>query len=147
MSDNRVRTIRALGHSMFPTIPSGSALNLESAESKDIGMGEVICYLGADGSIVAHRVIEVSESAEKFYLTKGDAVPHSAWIPESAILGVVTEVNWHGVRYRTDGMVGRFCKKQWAKQDGLFVRFNFVAFASLRAVKRRLWKTRVQPSF
>lgn len=129
---------------MFPSIPSGSELRVMKSDD-NIGIGDVVCYLAADGAIVAHRVVDVSQSMEKSYLTQGDTALDLAWIPDCAILGVVTEVNWHGLRYRTDGDLGRFFKQRFTQREALFYRFNFAVFNSLRTIKRRCRGWRRQP--
>lgn len=140
-----MRKIRAYGPSMFPSIPSGSELFITEGARERTGIGDIICYLSAEGELVAHRVVKVSQSIEKSYLTQGDTAPDLTWIPEHAILGVVAEVNWHGVRYRTDGCLGRFFKQRFTRRNTLFYRFNLATFYSLRAIKRLLGGRRRQP--
>lgn len=65
-----------LTDSMYPVIESGDLIICETAEPKDIKVGDVISFFDPAGngtSIVTHRVIEITEENGKLaWRTKGD---------------------------------------------------------------------------
>lgn len=102
------RFIPAGGWSMLPAIPSGSILRVVRVRTGDIAVGDVICYLGAQAPLVAHRVIDIrTTNGVTGFLARGDSTVRATWVKGSAVVGVVREVHWWGLRYRTDGPIGR----------------------------------------
>jgi hypothetical protein len=64
--------LKAGGNSMRPAIWPGDRLVIESAESSDLAIGDVVACR-RHGSIVAHRVVATSNRADGVYIiTRGD---------------------------------------------------------------------------
>jgi len=89
---------------MFPFVPAGATLQLEPARSVAIRVGDIVCYPGAGGQLVAHRVVGFAEGG---YRVRGDAQRVSETIPKAAVAHVVVAVEHRGLRYRTRSGLGR----------------------------------------
>lgn len=113
MNATRRECMPAQGGSMFPFVPAGSMLGLRPRDERPIEVGDIVCYPAANGDLVAHRVVAcVRERAsaggdEPCWIVRGDAGGTQERIAERAIAWVVDQVEHRGVRYRTDGAIGR----------------------------------------
>jgi hypothetical protein len=97
---------------MFPYVPAGAVLSLRPRSARPIAIGHIVCYPAGTGDLVAHRVVaRVSDPSpggrEPVWLVRGDAGGLEEQVAESGIAWVVDEVAHRGVRYRTDGALGR----------------------------------------
>jgi hypothetical protein len=105
-------TLRALGSSMFPFVPSGSTLELEALcgeanAAAPAQVGEIVAYVGRTG-LIAHRVVGVDRSAvSPLYELRGDAQRFSEVVSRDALAYRVTRVSYAGVSYATSGWSGR----------------------------------------
>lgn len=65
-----------IGYSMYPAIKHGDTRLVEH-EAREIKVGDIICFrVGSVPIGICHRVINVEESSEPIYHTKGDANEH-----------------------------------------------------------------------
>ena len=106
-------TLRALGSSMFPFVPSGARLELEAlcgneaAAATQAQVGEIVAYVGRAG-VIAHRVVGVDRSGvSPLYELRGDAQDFSEIVSRGALAYRVTRVAYAGVSYATSGWLGR----------------------------------------
>lgn len=69
--------LRVITGSMEPTIPEKSVLVVRQTDPHEIVPGDIICFFSPDPSLdgvpVTHRVQEVSQQEEIYFITKGDA--------------------------------------------------------------------------
>jgi len=62
--------------SMEPSIHPGDLVVIAPAEPEDLVPGDVVAYIGEDGSLVVHRLVAVTREGGRLVLmTKGDANP------------------------------------------------------------------------
>ncbi len=99
----------AHGSSMFPFVPAGSTLELRARTERAVRVGDIVCYPGPHGEVIAHRVLACDHAThtERVWITRGDALDAMERIPESAIGWVVERVSRGRFGYRTDGLLGR----------------------------------------
>ena len=104
-----LREIRGVGASMHPFVPPGSRLLVEPALFPDrIRKGDVVCFIGENGSVTAHRVTRITTTHGRRVLwTRGDAQDTEERIPEDALCYVVRRVALGPVAYRTGSPTGR----------------------------------------
>jgi len=102
---------------MAPFILSGSSLMAEPVQREKIRPGDVICFIGADGAGVAHRVVAVEcDGASPFYLVRGDAQTICERVPASAVSYRVKEIKHRFFSYRVDSPLGRMISA-WALSE------------------------------
>lgn len=67
--------LSVLSGSMSPSIPAGSMVIVRPVDSADIDIGDVITYQlrPGDPTLVTHRVVGITYSAEPTFITRGDA--------------------------------------------------------------------------
>jgi hypothetical protein len=105
-------TLRALGSSMFPFVPSGTWLELEALCGEEPAraqaqVGEIVAYVGRMG-VIAHRVVGVDRSGiSPLYELRGDAQDFSEIVSRDALAYRVTRVSYAGLSYATSGWLGR----------------------------------------
>ena len=82
--------LRLQGESMWPTIPAGSLVEVESASPRDIELGDVVVWQ-RDGKLVAHRVVQrMGVEPGVCLITKGDNCSSSdRALPMESVLGRV----------------------------------------------------------
>lgn len=61
--------IDVFGYSMYPYIPPWSQVILEPEAYEDLAVGDVIVYLDDYGTLVCHRIIDITDAG---YQVKGD---------------------------------------------------------------------------
>ncbi len=100
--------VPATGHSMLPAIFPGAELLLSWSDMGRISAGAIVCYLGEQRNVVAHRVVRVEAEGDRItLLTRGDAQQISKRVPLGAVSSTVQEVRYGVFRYRTAGPLGR----------------------------------------
>ena len=97
------------GNSMRPSIMAGAVLQFKK-DKEHIAVGDVIAFIGDDGTMAAHRVIEITRNPETVFTTQGDSVACAEQVPQSAVIGVVDRVEYSHFSYSADGPAGRFFK-------------------------------------
>jgi signal peptidase I len=110
LADNVEICMPAQGISMFPAIPGGSVLRVESVKVEDLRRGDVIVYRVKD-RMVAHRLIRQELVQGRIRLiTRGDAFPRTALeeVEPSQVLGRVAAIRWGRWQVRIDVGLGRF---------------------------------------
>lgn len=122
---------------MFPFVPAGSLLALRPRDERPIAIGDIVCFPAADGEIVAHRTVAraplTAENAhDPAWITRGDAAGTEEHIAESAIAWVVEHVEHRGVRYRTDGTLGRALARIAVERGRLYLACAKLARGALR---------------
>ncbi|MBN2804387.1 MAG: signal peptidase I [Deltaproteobacteria bacterium] len=109
------------GNSMRPAILSGAELIFKDNCDR-ILKGDVIAFIDEHGSLVAHRVIDITDDgSDTIYVTKGDASQAIEYLPKSAVIGVVESVKYEFFSYSTKGPAG-------------------ILFARMALGKKRRWK-------
>jgi len=99
-----------IGSSMLPFVMPGSRLHLRPTAEPGTRPceGDLICYLGAAGRIVAHRLVAIRrEGGAPEYVVKGDAQSWTERVSPEAVLAIVERVEQPLLSYDTDGAVGR----------------------------------------
>jgi len=105
MAENTTRqVIQSQGGSMFPFIPGKSWLVVEPVGTAPLVPGDVVCFIGQDEQLVAHRVITVNGDSLS---VRGDRGGGCEEVPTNAVFGRVLHVQRGPLRYRTAGVVGR----------------------------------------
>ena len=97
--------IKARGGSMLPFLRDGDVALVMPAVGTEIGVGDVICYETAAGSLFLHRVIE--HRRERF-VAKGDALAFTECVDPGQVLGRVVAVQRRGGVKRLDTRIGRW---------------------------------------
>jgi hypothetical protein len=129
---------------MAPFILSGSFLDVSRKSYDEIRVGDVVCFIGEDGSGVAHRVIRQEQDKKgKWLFVRGDAQSLDEKVPADAVVFVVSKVSCSYFSYSTDKITGRAIAKIALRKSlaakGLFFGANF-AFRSLLRIRARLKK-------
>jgi len=107
----RTRTVVASGASMYPCIPSGSALTVREYAGEPLHPGDVVGFVSGSG-MLAHRVLETrGEPPRQRLQVRGDAQRHAEELDAESVAYVVLEVAHRGVRYRMDGPLGRLAAR------------------------------------
>jgi signal peptidase len=86
------RTDTVLSGSMSPTLRLGDLMVTEPVAADAIKVGDIITYRSPiDGSLVAHRVVEIQSQSELAFRTKGDANdrPDPYLVTSQNVVGVV----------------------------------------------------------
>jgi signal peptidase I len=85
---------RAHGRSMHPFIKDGSTLIVEPVNGTSVNIGDIIFYRRPEGSLTAHRLIDISSQADgTFLITRGDSHRyHDPPVPAEQIMGRVIRV-------------------------------------------------------
>jgi signal peptidase len=89
--------LRLQGNSMWPTIPAGSLVEVESIGTAGIRLGDIVVWQSG-GDLIAHRVVHrVRDGATLGLVTKGDnASAADQGLAPSAVLGRVVSVHRAG---------------------------------------------------
>ena len=113
MSDADLREIDGTGSSMCPFIPPNSRLAVKRVPASLVQKGHVVCYIGAQGRVTAHRVVSISndEKGRRIFRTRGDAQDTDDVISEEALCYVVRRVAFGPISYKTDGCIGRLISR------------------------------------
>jgi signal peptidase len=61
------------GASMEPSIPIGSAVIVGHIRPEMVQLGDVVTFLGANDTVITHRIIELPSGTNLTFHTKGDA--------------------------------------------------------------------------
>jgi hypothetical protein len=119
------------GYSMLPTIWPGCELKMHDFDGSLVNPGDVVCYLGSGGRIVAHRVVgvEAVKEDECVLRLRGDAQSEVERVPESAIAYRVCEVRYGPVGYRCEGLFGRAISR-------VVLRYPWAILMLARAVRK-----------
>lgn len=84
LRSGEVVRFQARGHSMWPSIPSHSRLEVRPAEAKELRVGQIAAF-ERDGRVVVHRVRAINEDCIEL---AGDALVHGdGSIPRERVLG------------------------------------------------------------
>lgn len=104
----REKRVLTEGYSMLPSIFPGSVLTVEPVNPARVEPGDVLCYIGYDKRIYAHRVLDRRVvDGKPHYVMKGDSQSCEEFVPVTASAFVVTEVEYGPFFYQTDGPLGR----------------------------------------
>lgn len=118
-TSKRYSCLSTLGKSMLPFILPGSRLDVKPVKSKEICVGDVVCYPSASTQMVAHRVVGIHRQSEGArFEVRGDYQNSIDIIDEKAIAAVVTKVNHRWFSYSTNSLLGKWAKNL-ALQKGL----------------------------
>jgi hypothetical protein len=86
--------LRLSGWSMQPLVPSGSMVQFARANPV---MGDIVLVRHPDDSLVAHRVIRITDG---FLVTKGDAcVAADGPVPRERVVGCGVRLEWSAGRW------------------------------------------------
>jgi signal peptidase len=93
--------------SMTPSLNVGDLVIVVKAEPSTIRVGDVVVYKNTEGTMVAHRVVDIVVGGKKtYFITKGDAVasPDPDPVPPGAIAGKVVyklpKLGWVSIMFR-----------------------------------------------
>ncbi len=93
---------------MSPFVLRGGHIYVVKVNNADIRVGDIICYLGEDAPVIAHRVVSVEqEGGDTLFLTRGDARGEVTLVRPREVVGVVRRVHQPLFSYRTNGLVGQ----------------------------------------
>ena len=139
----------AHGASMFPFVPAGSMLGLRPRGERAVETGDIVCYPGSRGEVVAHRVLArrpafCATAQGPVWITRGDALRGEEHVAESAIAWVVDQVEHRGFSYRTDGLIGRLCARIAVRRGALYFACTHLAHLAVRL--RRASRPRPSPT-
>ena len=96
------------GRSMGPFVLPGSAVHVRPIAERPIRLGDILCYIGPDKRVIAHRVIGIERQGDDtWYRARGDAHTASERIAPHYGLYRVERVESALLSYDTDGAVGR----------------------------------------
>ena len=99
--------VRLLGHSMAPFILPGSTLHVEPVGMNEIELGDVVCYIGQNAQVIAHRVVGKTQALGGAIMARGDARDFVDEVPRGAVISVVCGVEHPLLSYETRGAAGR----------------------------------------
>lgn len=90
--------LRALGFSMLPSIWPGDVLTIQSQDSDECSVGDIVLYMSA-GYFFIHRVSRVSDSGD--LIVKGDGLPQSdPPVQAQQVLGKVVAIEHDGRHFQ-----------------------------------------------
>ncbi len=94
---------------MFPFVPGNSVLHVQFANREAIEPGDIVCYPGLRGQVIAHRVVRIERGSGtgRTFVIRGDASPAEERVEEHAIAYVVTRVERGIFAYDLDSPIGR----------------------------------------
>lgn len=122
---------------MFPFVPAGSVLSLRLQGERPIGLGDIVCYPGRGGELVAHRVIAIEAGARGTWLTiRGDAVEEQERIELGAVGWLVERVEHRWLRYDTASLAGRTLARVAVRRGGIHRFVTLAAHAARRLLRR-----------
>lgn len=134
--NNTRQVVESKGGSMFPFVPGGSLLTVESARQTRFAAGDIICFIGEGKQLVAHRVIEVADGMLR---VRGDRGGCDELVPASAVFGRVLHVRRGLLDYATDDAVGRLLAHVALKRPRLH---HAMIRAAEQLVRLRTWSRR-----
>ena len=104
---------------MLPAIFPGAELLVGWSDMNRISAGAIVCYVGEQKGVVAHRVVRVEAQGDSTtFITRGDAQQNVQRVPVAAVCSSVEEVRYGIFFYRTAGPLGRFFARM-ALAEGL----------------------------
>ena len=115
-----------LGKSAWPSIHSGSELEICRVPSEQLSVGELAVYCGA-GFPICHRILyKRHEDKMTWFHMKGDAnLESDGWIPEYRLIGRVERINGEeanlGLRRWQGLLLFRFSRLQHYLYESLFL--------------------------
>lgn len=100
---------------MLPSILPGSSLAVRAVGSERPRVGDVVCFPGRSGNVVAHRVVGVEDGVrggdERLLVIRGDAHSVGETVSLSAIAYRVTRVSYGPFGYDCDGALGKMISR------------------------------------
>ena len=109
-------------------------------DTNDISAGAIVCYIGEQKHVVAHRVIRVeAQSDSTILVTRGDAQQDVQRVPLAAVCSSVEEVRYGVFFYRTAGPLGRLFARM-ALAEGLH--WEMLRRLSHHTARWVIWKMR-----
>ena len=100
----------AIGESMRPLLVTNRDVVIIEPIHKEPQKYDVILYRGADGRYILHRVVGKRVDC---YVTRGDNTYVNEFVPEAAIVGIMTAFNRNGERTNiTDKKYIRYSKRR-----------------------------------
>ncbi len=134
LADNVAICMQTQGASMFPAVPGGSVLRVESVKVEDLRRGDVIVYRVMD-RMVAHRLVRKELVHGRIRLiARGDAFPGTALekVEPSQVLGRVAAIRWGRWQVRIDAGLGRLLGRV-AARISTAISWSYPALRRLRA--------------
>ena len=103
---------RARGGSMLPSMFPGARVDTAPFSWETVRPGDIVCFLGEQGTPVAHRVFaKRTVDSKRSLVVRGDAQPRSEIVPVETVFATVSAVDHLGFKYRTEGPLGRLWRK------------------------------------
>ena len=131
------RQLKARGMSMFPLVWPGARLEIAEIARIEPRIGDIVCFPGTDGQVVAHRLVAITGTgAQRRYEIRGDALAQSEWVPASAIAFVVRRVSGRLGSYHVDSKLGRALAHIAVHQDWRYRTLSAVCRAAARRMAR-----------
>jgi len=127
--------IKARGGSMLPFLRDGDVASVMPATTREIGVGDVICYETPPSRLFVHRVIE---RKQEWLVAKGDALAFADVIEPPQLLGKVVAIERHGKVTRLDTRIGRWRNRAIVAVSALIPLVIALAIPARRAVRAAL---------
>jgi len=127
--------IKARGGSMLPFLRDGDVASVMPATTREIGVGDVICYETPPSRLFVHRVIERKQA---WLVAKGDALAFADVIEPPQLLGKVVAIERHGKVTRLDTRIGRWQSRAIVAVSALIPLVIALAIPARRAVRAAL---------
>ncbi len=121
---------------MRPYIPHGSLLDVAPALPTALEPGDVVCFIGLSGRVVAHRISRTArEEGTVLLFARGDAEGTEEPVPPETLLYAVKRVTFGRITYRTDGRVGRLLAAASLRLGNGFTALDFAIRGAARIVR------------
>ena len=131
--------LRALGFSMLPSIWPGDVLTIQSQDSDECSVGDIVLYMSA-GYFFIHRVSRVSDSGD--LIVKGDGLPQSdPPVQAQQVLGKVVAIEHDGRHFQpsqASTSAGILARSIW--RSGFLLRFLMATRSRWPARRNKLAK-------
>lgn len=120
---------------MLPFVLPGSRLHLEHKGRDDwsVEEGDIVCFLGSGGRMVAHRVVEIVDGDDgPRYSIAGDTTGGREMVDPAEIASVVTRVETNLFSYETRRGFGKALARMAIDRSAPFLGMLVAASAGLR---------------
>ena len=123
--------LKTLTNSMRPLIQAGDTVTIQKTTSPPlIGTGDIIAFWRGN-MLITHRMVrKVRKNGMFWFMERGDRVPHTAWVKEGSVIGIVTKI------HRKETIVDLRTNKK--KIYGRIIGFVFCSEWLLRRCGRRI---------
>ncbi len=112
-SESELLPLEVCGTSMEPSIRKGARIWVKPVDDAPLFVGDVITYLGSDGSLITHRIVEsIGGSHGTAFRVQGDFQSFCDIVKRSEIAYKVIRVSNRSFTYDTDSRFGKWTAKK-----------------------------------